>query len=43
MKAIITGKPEKLITLGELSQNDNQFKTNTSLQMNDAGIEMRVV
>ncbi len=43
MKAVIDGKPEKLITLNKLFQNNDQFKTNTSLQMKDAGIEMRVV
>jgi adenine-specific DNA-methyltransferase len=43
MKAVIDGKPEKLITLDRLFQNNDQFKTNTSLQMKDAGIEMRVV
>ena len=43
MKAVIDGKPGKLITLDRLFQNNDQFKTNTSLQMKDAGIEMRVV
>ncbi len=43
MKVVITSKPEKLITLDRLFQNNDQFKTNTSLQMKDAGIEMRVV
>jgi len=43
MKTVIDGKPGKLITLDRLFRNNDQFKTNTSLQMKDAGIEMRVV
>ena len=43
MKAVIDGKPEKLITLDKLFPSNDQFKTNTILQMKDAGIEMRVV
>jgi len=43
MKTVIDGKPGKLITLDRLFQDNDQFKTNTSLQMKDAGIEMRVV
>ena len=43
MKAVIDDKPGKLITLDRLFRNNDQFKTNTLLQMKDAGIEMRVV
>lgn len=43
VKIVINGKPGKLITLDRLFQNNDQFKSNTSLQMKDAGIEMRVV
>lgn len=43
IKAIISEKPEKLITIDGLFQNNDQLKTNTLLQMKDAGIEMRVV
>jgi len=43
MKAVIDGKPEKLITLNKFFQNNDQLKTKTYLQMKDAGIEMRVV
>ncbi|MCK4447904.1 MAG: site-specific DNA-methyltransferase [Candidatus Marinimicrobia bacterium] len=43
MKVVITGKPEKLIMLDRLFQNNDQFKTNTLLQMKDAGIEFKVV
>jgi len=43
VKVVIDGKPEKLITLNKLFPSNDQFKTNTSLQMKDAGIEMRVV
>lgn len=43
MKAVIDGKPGKLITLDRLFQNNDQLKTNTILQVKDAGIEMRVV
>ena len=43
VKAVIDDKPEKLITLDKLFQNNDQFKTNTILQMKDAGIEIRVV
>jgi len=43
MKTVIGSKTGKLITLDRLFQDNDQFKTNTSLQMKDAGIEMRVV
>ncbi|MCG2715512.1 MAG: site-specific DNA-methyltransferase, partial [Candidatus Marinimicrobia bacterium] len=43
VKTSIDGKPEKLITLDRLFQDNDQLKTNTALQMKDAGIEMRVV
>jgi len=43
MKTVIVRKPEKLITLDRLFQNNDQLKTNTALQMKDAGIEMGAV
>ncbi|HCK99958.1 MAG TPA: site-specific DNA-methyltransferase [Candidatus Marinimicrobia bacterium] len=43
VKTVINGKPGKLITLDRLFQNNDQFKTNTLLQMKDAEIEMSVV
>lgn len=41
--AILKDKPQVLITLDRLFENNDQLKTNTLLQMKDAGIEFKVV
>ncbi|NQU84555.1 MAG: DUF1016 domain-containing protein, partial [Mariniphaga sp.] len=43
LKNIIKVKPLKVITLDKLFEENDQLKTNTSLQMKDAGIEFKVV
>lgn len=43
IKNIINAKPKKVIILDELFENNDQLKTNTALQMKDAGIEFRTV
>jgi len=43
IKAVTTRKPKKAITLDRLFKNNDQLKTNTALQMKDAGIEFKVV
>ena len=43
VKAIINTKPQKVITLDKLFEGSDQLKTNTTLQMKDAGIEFKVV
>ncbi|MCD4812115.1 site-specific DNA-methyltransferase [bacterium] len=43
MKKVIDAKPQKVITLDRLFNNNDQLKTNTALQMKDAGIEFKVV
>lgn len=43
IKAVIDTKPQKAITLDRLFRNNDQLKTNTALQMKDAGIEFKVV
>lgn len=43
IKNIISDKPKKVIILDELFENNDQLKTNTALQMKDAGIEFRTV
>ncbi|TSA26062.1 site-specific DNA-methyltransferase [bacterium] len=43
VKEIIKTKPQKVITLDKLFEGDDQLKTNTILQMKDAGIEFKVV
>ncbi len=40
---IIEDKPQVFITLDRLFKNNDQLKTNTLLQMKDAGIEFKVV
>jgi adenine-specific DNA-methyltransferase len=42
-KAVISKKPKKVITLDRLFKNNDQFKTNTALQMKDVGIEFKAV
>lgn len=43
IKAVISEKPKKIITLDRLFKNNDQLKTNTALQMKDAGIEFKAV
>jgi len=43
VKAIINTKPQKVITLDKLFEGSDQLKTNTTLQMKDAGIEFKAV
>jgi adenine-specific DNA-methyltransferase len=43
IKKIIESKPQKVITLDKLFKENDQLKTNTTLQMKDAGIEFKVV
>ena len=43
IKAVISEKPKKLITLDRLFKNNDQLKTNTALQMKDVGIEFKAV
>jgi adenine-specific DNA-methyltransferase len=43
VKKVIAGKPRKVITLDRLFKNNDRLKTNTALQMKDAGIEFKAV
>ena len=43
IKKVIAEKPNKVITLDRLFKNNDQLKTNTALQMKDAGIEFKAV
>jgi len=43
IQQIIEIKPQKVIMLDRLFNNNDQLKTNTALQMKDAGIEFKVV
>jgi len=43
VKKIIKAKPQKVITLDKLFEGNDQLKTNTILQMKDAGIEFKAV
>lgn len=43
IKKVIAEKPGKVITLDRLFKNNDQLKTNTALQMKDAGIEFKVI
>ncbi len=43
IKEVIAEKPGKVITLDRLFKNNDQLKTNTALQMKDAGIEFKAV
>ncbi|MFA4916571.1 MAG: site-specific DNA-methyltransferase [Syntrophales bacterium] len=43
IKKVISEKPRKLITLDRLFKNNDQLKTNTALQMKDAGIEFKAI
>jgi adenine-specific DNA-methyltransferase len=41
--AIIADKPKKVITLDNLYAGTDQLKTNTVLQMKDAGIDFKTI
>jgi len=43
IKLVINQNPKKVITLDRLFKNNDQLKTNTALQMKDAGIEFKVM
>ena len=43
IKSVIAKNPRKVITLDRLFNKNDQLKTNTALQMKDAGIEFKVV
>jgi adenine-specific DNA-methyltransferase len=43
IEQIIAGKPQKVITLESLFTGNDQLKTNTVLQMRDAGIDFKTV
>lgn len=43
IKQIIAAKPQKVFTLDRLFKNNDKLKTNTALQMKDAGIEFKVI
>ncbi len=43
IKSVIELKPQKVVTLDRLFNNNDQLRTNTALQMKDAGIEFKVV
>ncbi|MBU2620971.1 MAG: site-specific DNA-methyltransferase [Proteobacteria bacterium] len=43
VKKVIAEKPRKVITLDRLFKNNDRLKTNTALQMKDAGIEFKVI
>jgi adenine-specific DNA-methyltransferase len=41
--AVIKLKPAKVIALDRIFKDNDQLKTNTALQMKDAGIEFKAV
>ncbi len=41
--AVIKEKPQKIIALDRLYKDNDQLKTNTSLQMRDAKIEFKTI
>jgi adenine-specific DNA-methyltransferase len=43
VKTIIAHQPKKVIALDKLFVNNDQLKTNTALQMKDAGIDFRTI
>jgi len=43
IKTVIALKPQKVITIDRLFNNNDRLKTNTALQMKDAGIKFKVV
>ena len=40
---VLNEKPNKVIALDRLFEGDDQLKTNTALQMRDAGIEFKTI
>jgi len=43
IKAILAEKPDKVITLDRLFEGRDPLKTNTALQMKDAGVEFKTI
>lgn len=43
LRSVIVEKPQKVIILDRLFENNDQLKTNTALQMKDAEIDFRAV
>lgn len=43
IKKIVAAKPKKVFTLDRLFKDNDKLKTNTALQMKDAGIEFKVI
>lgn len=43
IEQIISSKPQKIITLDNLFTGDDQLKTNTVLQMRDAGVDFKTI
>lgn len=43
IKTVLEHKPRKVITIDRLFNKNDQLKTNTALQMKDAGIEFKVI
>lgn len=43
MDTVIASKPNKVIALDKLFEGNDQLKTNTVLQMRDAGIEFKTI
>ena len=41
--AVLKGKPKKVIALDRLFKGNDQLKTNTALQMKDAGVEFKTI
>lgn len=40
---LLAAKPDKVIVLDKLFEGNDQLKTNTALQMKDAGIQFRTI
>jgi len=43
VEQIIAAKPQKVITLDSLFTGNDQLKTNTVLQMRDAGVDFKTI
>ncbi|OGP48202.1 MAG: hypothetical protein A2022_01950 [Deltaproteobacteria bacterium GWF2_42_12] len=43
VEQIIASKPQKVITLDSLFTGNDQLKTNTVLQMRDAGVDFKTI
>ena len=43
VNTILSRKPNKVIALDNLFQGNDQLKTNTALQMRDAGVEFKTI